>query len=192
MGSLTELKELCEGKSIAIVGNAQSLLNMNLGNEIDSHDVVVRINQSVLSEYHILERIGYKCDIYTASGAGMVPKNFHKTTQPKLCYYMTTLKREIAPSYFHFFPVDMWESLQKELNAGEEVRPSTGLMTIYMIVNAVEFKNINIYGFDFWNTKTFYNSSLYVAKTHRPDYEKMYVEKLIKNNRNIKIIGAKL
>lgn len=191
MGSLTELKELCEGKSIAIVGNAQSLLDMGLGNEIDSHDIVVRINQSVISERHVLDRIGYKCDIYTASGTGMILKKFHKTTQPKLCYYMTTLKRDIAPSYFHFFPENMWNDLQRELGAGPDARPSTGIMTIYMIVNSTEFKNINIYGFDFWQTKTFYNPSLHVAKSHKPDFEKDFIKRLLSMNDNIKLIGAK-
>lgn len=191
MVCLTELKNLCDGKSIAVVGNAQSLLDMNLGHEIDSHDVVVRINQSVISERHILNRIGFKCDIYTASGTGMIPVAFHKTTPPKLCYYMTTLKRESVLDYFHFFPVEMWEALQKELNAGPDVRPSTGIMTLYMIVNATKFKNINIYGFDFWKSKTFYNSSLYVAKTHKPDYEEIFVNNLLKNHNNIKLIGAK-
>lgn len=189
MGSLIALQELCEGKSIAIVGNAQSLLDMNLGEEIDSHDIVVRINQSVSSQKHILDRIGHKCDIYTASGTGMVPVRFHKTTVPKLCFYMTTLNRDSALDYFHFFPEEMWYTLQKELNAGKDIRPSTGLMTIYMILNATKFKSLNIYGFDFWETKTFYNPSLYVAKTHRPKSEKEYILDMISKYDNVKLIG---
>lgn len=38
------LRIRCAGKRVAIVGGAHALLDMNVADEIDSHDVVVRIN----------------------------------------------------------------------------------------------------------------------------------------------------
>lgn len=193
MGSLDELQFLCEGKSIAIVGNAQSLFTQKRAAEIDAHDIVVRMNKSVLAEPSVQAVIGFRCDIYTASGVGLVPLEYHRTQQPQTCYYMTTRKRETAPTYFNFFPEEMWEELQRELclNKDEEARPSTGIMTIYMILKTVKYKQVDIYGFDFWNTKTFYNPTLSVAATHNPSYEKEYVEKLLKQHDNVNFIGVK-
>ena len=34
-----------EGKTVAIVGPAQYMMGKNLGEEIDNHDIVVRINR---------------------------------------------------------------------------------------------------------------------------------------------------
>jgi hypothetical protein len=41
-----ELKALISGKRVAVVGNAQSLNSTTYGKEIDSHDVVIRINHA--------------------------------------------------------------------------------------------------------------------------------------------------
>lgn len=188
---MLELKSLCDGKNIAIVGNAESLMDKTFANEIDSHDIVIRINKGVLLTSDMMNKShGKKCDIYTVSGVGCVDVNLHTTTMPKLSYWMTTYKREDAPEKYHFFPEEMWNKLQEDLRTESdfEVRPSTGLMTIYMIINATKYANLDIYGFDFWQTKTFYNATRKWAKAHTPSLEKVLVEKILQENTNINFI----
>ena len=41
------MKEWFDNKSIAIIGNAKSLFDKNYGDEIDSNDIVIRINKGI-------------------------------------------------------------------------------------------------------------------------------------------------
>ena len=47
----------CEGQSVIFVGNAPSLKGERLGEWVDSHDIVVRFNESPVA--------GYECDVGT-------------------------------------------------------------------------------------------------------------------------------
>jgi hypothetical protein len=42
------MKEWFEGKTVALIGNAMSLFEKTYGEEIDSHDVVVRLNKAAM------------------------------------------------------------------------------------------------------------------------------------------------
>ena len=44
-GTKRSFEEIIKGKSIAVVGNAQSLFGREYGQEIDSHDLVIRFNK---------------------------------------------------------------------------------------------------------------------------------------------------
>lgn len=190
------IQDLCKGKSIAIVGNAESLHSMGKAQEIDAHDIVIRMNKGVMAEPEILDRhLGNKCTIYTFSGKGYVDEKEHHTQKPEFSVWMTTRNREEAPDHVKFFPFPMWENLQRDLaqfgdpNAAKEIRPSTGIMVIYMILKGVEYGQVDIYGFDFWQTKTFYNKKTISAKRSiQPSAEKLLVERLLAEHRNVTFI----
>jgi len=42
------MKDLIDKKTVALVGNSQSLFNYQYGSEIDDHDVVIRINNTAI------------------------------------------------------------------------------------------------------------------------------------------------
>lgn len=42
--NIKTLRKFICGKSVAIVGNAESLFNYKYGKDIDSHDIVIRMN----------------------------------------------------------------------------------------------------------------------------------------------------
>lgn len=54
-----------EGRSLAIVGNAPSLMEARRGAWIDSHDVVVRFNECALDEYE--EHVGRRTDVLVSN-----------------------------------------------------------------------------------------------------------------------------
>ena len=60
--------EMVEGKSVAVIGNAQSLFNKNYGNLIDSHVLVIRFNKPanlyIGEEYDNSISHGKKMDIW--------------------------------------------------------------------------------------------------------------------------------
>lgn len=65
-GSKKTFDELVEGKSIAVVGNAQSLFNKKYGKEIDAHDLVIRFNKfaPLYSDYDVTATHGNRVDIW--------------------------------------------------------------------------------------------------------------------------------
>jgi hypothetical protein len=75
-------------KTVAIIGNAESLFEMFLGGEIDAHDVVIRINRSASicykKDYPEIEKThGVKTDIWAFSFADTMKdelKQFHGIT----------------------------------------------------------------------------------------------------------------
>lgn len=195
---MERIQDICRGKRIAIVGNAESLQSLTKANEIDAHDVVVRMNKGVMASPDMLSKhLGYRCDIYAFSGKGYAPEEAHQTEKPSVSVWMTTRKREKAPEHVEFFPEKMWNNLQMELatlsnvETEKEIRPSTGLMVVYMILKGVDYKWVDIYGFDFWQTKTFYNKkTINPNRSIQPLAEKLLMEKMLVEHSNVTIIRA--
>ena len=180
--NLNDLIEFCKGKSIALVGNAESIFDKK--RNIDDFDVVIRMNRGVQLTSEQINKIGRKCDVYGCSGAGLATQATLNAPQFKM--WMTTFFREKAPEDFLFYPEEQWDILKEKL--GDDTRPSTGLMMLDFLVNNIDFKSINLFGFDGWQTKTWYMHRLHVAATHVPSKETSIIETLLKENKNIRII----
>lgn len=67
-------ERLLEGKSIAVVGNGPSEVGKGLGAEIDSHDLVIRINNFKVSGFSA--DYGSRCDVWMKGGAADVSHDF--------------------------------------------------------------------------------------------------------------------
>ena len=65
MTKVNLFQDAFEGKSIAVIGNARSLLKKEHGELIDSHDIVVRFNDTIMTES---ASMGKKTDIFACSG----------------------------------------------------------------------------------------------------------------------------
>jgi hypothetical protein len=71
---IPELHALVAGKRVAVVGNAQSLNSKTYGEEIDSHDIVIRMNHSAIyfvgdkrydnEEWDLKNAVGSKIDVW--------------------------------------------------------------------------------------------------------------------------------
>lgn len=145
-----------KGKNVAIVGNAQSLFDKHFGKEIDSHDIVIRFNKGFPNKK---ESQGEKTSIVMLAC---------ELSKVDIKYYKA--KYVIRRSQGYENPADFTISNKDRHRLAEKLgsQPSTGFMAIDMCLTSGA-NSIDLYGFDFEKTKTFYNSDEY--KTQH-DYNK--------------------
>ena len=173
-------------KSIAIIGNAQSLFEQELGNEIDSHDIVIRMNSGMIKE---AKSQGNKTTIWARSFP-LKEKEVNEEFNPKYVFWITP-KLSVKPIYsislhkkMFILPFSSWEELYKKLN---QPRPTTGLSIIYFILEYCNAKKVNLYGFDFFETKSFYLEKIRMDTPHDFLKEKKFVSSLMKKYNHLQL-----
>ena len=146
---LEALLQFLDGKSVAIVGNARSLLDHRYGARIDEHEIVTRMNIGFPIDPAAQ---GTRCDLWCFSGYRVMP-SVPKGFDPYYRVWMSPKYRNLADHSVncHFYPMSSWRRLQRQLGA----RPSVGAMTIDLISNAAP-RQVTIVGFDFNRSKSFY------------------------------------
>lgn len=155
--------KLIKGKTVAIVGNAQSIFDEENGKAIDDHDVVIRFNKGFI--------INPK-----AQGT--------KTTILMLACELTLDEKQ---SYKAFISINRSKNTRSgDITIKNEMRqrlknwigkqPTSGFMAID-ICRQAKAKQIDLYGFDFEKTKTFYNPDDYIT-LHDYNTEEVFVTKM--------------
>ena len=153
---IEEIGEQIRGKRVAIVGNAKSIFDKRNGKEIDSHEFVIRFNK------------------------GFIIKEESQGRKTNLLLLACELSKEELESYkadyicnrsMHYnnptpFTIKNEQRALMKLRLGSQ--PSTGFMAIHICLN-YGAESIDLYGFDFEKTPTFYNPIGY--KTQH-DYNK--------------------
>ena len=136
------------GNSVAIVGNAKSLFDYKYGSEIDQHDIVIRFNKGFPNKK---ESQGSKTSILMLAC---------ELSKPDIQYYNSKYVIRRSNSYEN--QADFTVSNEDRRLLAEKLgsQPSTGFMAIDMCLTA-KAKKIDLYGFDFEATPTFYNSESY-------------------------------
>jgi len=172
MKSLDNLFEnYIQDKKVAIVGPAAYMEKMNLGTEIDSADVVIRINRSYESIDKFSQNIGsrtdilYSCLIEKPANAGVLDllefkrRGIHFICAPP----ESNMKGLSTTTKFHnMVNVKKVNDISKEipvrivdhafhnsLALEVDCRPNTGFMAIYDILRFGPSK-LHIYGFSFY------------------------------------------
>lgn len=179
-----EIHKVFFGKTVALIGNNESLCHTDYGDEIDSHEVVVRINRGIFAVG--TDSHGSKTDVILYSKPtvfkGLIepfgnlpslfinctfvhtyPANKNNRLLSKKTYFYTREER------WHFtHPVGFPKRSQKML--------STGACAIDLILRCQPYK-INLYGFDWNKTGTFYHSVDYelTKDKHNFDLEQKYM-----------------
>jgi hypothetical protein len=206
---------IIQNKSVALVGNASSLMKMNKGSEIDSHDIVIRINKPGNLEYgeeysHIF---GKKMDIWCLWNFETFVKehkaNFMQKYYPyfsdKLIYKTEAISRNDTKFYnvetlYNSQCLTELEKLVLSQNRPRFKRKgfkfSTGFLLINYIAN-INVKCLNIYGMDFKVTPTYYdkenqkNMKMGFDLRCGHDYwiEKRHVSTVMKTNKKIRLVG---
>lgn len=153
--SVAQVMEFICGKSVAIVGNAQSIFETACGEKIDDAEVVVRFNRGFIenpkAQGKRTDILFLACEL-TADELQRFNAKYTVNRSDKTKCGNITLDNVFRRRY------------RKKYDA----YPSSGLMAICMCINA-DAKSIDLYGFDFGKTPTYYNSDGYVT---RHDYDK--------------------
>lgn len=148
------MNEWFDGKTIAIVGNAQSLFNKEYGSEIDSHEVVIRINRGIEScfDNNALLSHGKKVDIWAFNLYSSLER-FEKT------YKMPQTYKKLQMNYTPLLgTIDSSISKEAQAEIKGMFRPKKVTTGFRILHYMTKFKplNVDVYGFDWKETPTFY------------------------------------
>ena len=160
---LEDVLDFIRGKSVAIVGNAKSLFSTKYGKEIDSHEVIIRFNKGFIYDKNAQ---GTKTDILIL--ACILRDDERRGFHAK--YVINRSKSYQNPVRFTISNEDR-ARLKNILGS----QPSTGFMAIDMCLYA-EAKSIDLYGFDWEDTPTFYNPANYQTQHDYPKEKDIVLE----------------
>lgn len=178
--------EALRGRTVAIVGNAVSLAANRQGRLIDACDIVIRLNRvpgsvplshgtrttwlaiSKLPSEQRLREVNPQLLIW------MTPKNRWRSWLPRLRGWKV----------FHYSDA-AWASLCERLGGA---RPSTGLMIIDFIAGIGGFRQLNVFGFDFFESGSLAGRAAGAWVPHVYAKERQHVENLIAAGRPIAVI----
>ena len=154
------------GKTVAIVGPANSIINTNKGALIDKFDIVIRLNKALPLSRSIIKDTGSKTDIvYNSLNTESHPGQNNLNTKLYKRYgvkfvcspypYSGVFKQDII-NYINMFKFDIPFRCvnRKKFNKFEgslKTRPYTGTSAIMDILN-FPIKLLYITGIDFYNT----------------------------------------
>lgn len=179
---LTEIQEFCRGKRICLLGNANSILDEK--KDIDSFDIICRMNRGTPQGKE--EFIGRRTDIHFLS-TNMSGAHIKLSFNPRFVVWMTVCNRLASPWTLRSAiqnPQKDWQELYEQLN----INPTTGLLALSFILKRIDFESLTIYGFDFFATKTWYNTKIDSGQKHSGKKEKILIREMIAGRPNVKLI----
>ena len=153
------MKDLIDKKTVALVGNSQSLFNYQYGSEIDDHDVVIRINNTAI----------YYDDNRRTHGTRNTIWAFWDVLK-----FLTSQQQYRGPRTDEFFALRNFHCLNlygatdkafelDDVKFGSDIKrkckkelgnPSAGSILLYLL-NEYTPRWVSVYGMDFKRTKTF-------------------------------------
>ena len=175
------IENLLIGKSVAIVGNGPSEIGQNKGQEIDSHDIVIRINNYSIDGYE--NDYGTKTDIWIRGSGSPQVEDRSKVTNYKAVIWegdyehysvkfnhLDILYRDSKKNVlFTNFDYETHKKLKTESNIDF---PTSGLVCIYWLLT-LKLKQLDFYGFSFLNKSN--NKKIHYYK----DVDEMLAKKYI-------------
>jgi len=177
---MNSFQQIVFEKKIALIGNASSIFDYDYGNKIDTCDVVIRMNAGFIRKP---QSQGKRTDILALSLAlngGDIKNEF----APRLVIWATS-KRNLMPQEYKtenfkllLHPLFVWFKLRIKLNS----RPSTGAIIANYLTNNCKPAKIEMYGFDFFKTKTFYNEKHHIGP-HVPINEENFFKNMISSGK---------
>jgi hypothetical protein len=192
--TLEELKEYFYGKTVALIGNAQSIFDFKFGSDIDSHDIVIRINNGYVKTP---ESQGTKTTVISSGFNKVSKEEIESNFNPEMVIWTGTKdsllygEKYINEKVF-LEPYSLWRKLKKQISTKKTVAPTSGIQIIDLVCNYLKPARVDIYGFDFLKSDTINEKKTirYIAvKRHDFNKESQMVMELVKNNDFINIHG---
>jgi hypothetical protein len=154
------LKHLVKGKKIVIVGSSPSLIGSNLGNVIDSHDLVIRINGTLRIKNS--QDFGQRTDCVFLGAAFSTPEMLRSRIPEidKNCILMSTTKnKSLIDEHFNsqtvvYYPQHLPKIISKEVEkkSGQPLwdkpfrPPRSGFVAVASICHFAEPKSVTVIG----------------------------------------------
>jgi hypothetical protein len=177
---MNKFNKLVNNKTIALVGNSTSLFDTEYGKEIDSHDIVIRMNKAAIFYPEICSiSHGEKMDAWCFWTVGafsrslkedknipdkMVRAFYDKNSTMKFQACVNGHKTYTERYIDETFSSGLFNNLKRNLNIISEqdnaIYPSLGITVLrWLTYNSI--KNISVYGFDWKTTPTFSEKELF-------------------------------
>jgi hypothetical protein len=154
---LDKLKSTLDDRTIAVVGNANYLLDTDVGSEIDSNDVVIRFNRGfIISPIAQGKKTSVHClatNVKLHDLQKITPQAHIIYVSPVRSYLATDLRDPSCPCAC--IPLSDWKALSVGMG---RLRPSAGLIIIDFLLNHTTSSKISLYGFDWKRSKSFYHT----------------------------------
>jgi hypothetical protein len=171
------MKEWFENKSVALVGNAMSLFDLEYGKEIDSHDVVVRLNKAAMlvDRFDSEKSHGKRTDVWIFWSVNEYHRYFERHPNIKKMHGGHQYRNSKLVCLVDFlYPMELYEVLKPK--AGKFRNPTTGFISIDYILHC-EPSKLSVYGFDWKKTPTYTDPYRKKEKLcpHNYDVEKQYL-----------------
>ena len=149
----------------AIVGNAESIFGKKHGKEIDSHDIVIRINRPAIKS--VVDQ-GEKITLMFVHD-GTIHHVDPNSNQYKVFNIDVEMKDEISH----------WAKIISRSTKIEGAKATTGFLAIAYALS--KGYDVNLYGFDWYDTDTHYLAHLKCGpwNKHHPEWEREQVSKWI-------------
>lgn len=168
---LRRLANLVQGKTVAVVGNAQCLLETSAGSDIDRHDAIIRFNRGfVVAPSGQGTRTEVQCLAWKVPAADLdrhCPGALIVYASPIRSYLNVELRRGAKDCIC--IPLSDWRQLVGALG---NWRPSAGLVILDYLLHRTEAARVSIFGFDWKRTKTFYHQSKVQGEWHSGEAER--------------------
>ncbi len=195
-------KFITPNKTIAIVGNSGCELGKNKGEEIDSHDVVIRFNNFPSSKEYIPD-YGKKTNIWVHSCDVDVVYDRDVSDFDFVLWRYDFFFKNLMPHFEEKLYSDITNYPSKTISLADITyktskfmkinTPTSGAILIYILIkNFKTLKNVDIYGFSFLDdlndTSHYYDNKCGITTQH-PDFskEQKLLIKLIKKYKNKEI-----
>jgi hypothetical protein len=133
-----KLKSFVENKRVALVGPASYLININQGDHIDKHDVVIRFNSGIIQNQKYAENVGVRTDIwiYNFKNLEILDKitefpKFIFCPYPKMMIDSYDIDKKIpCDCNIEFIEPHFYEQLKQVM----KFEPNTALLTILILL----------------------------------------------------------
>jgi hypothetical protein len=184
------MQDWFKNKSVAIIGNSESLFSKNQGKEINSYDCVCRINRGIQIVNELSQ--GNKTDVWAYGSYKQVEDLFNEINCEKTLH-LTHIDRTIRTDGFKkkqeykfnktkfYLPLSIIKDLAVNCNIH---RPSSGLLLLYY-VSLCDPGYVALYGFDWKETPTWYYNEF--ETVHRWADEKKFIEDNFLNKKNVEL-----
>ena len=166
---MIEMERIVRDKSVALVGSAASLQKLGCAQQIDSHDVVIRMNLSIPGPQRP-ERVGNKTTIWTM-GRSFPGYETPEGTERIIFMKLTAAgDREWPVVQQRKVPACRWpHQYEDEVLEFVGASPGTGIRMLWWLKKVARPASVNIFGMDCWRTPSCWSGA--PAPAHDPELE---------------------